>query len=106
MSEIIEDKLGRKIVIKKPSTLERINFFRVLGAEDCGNPMLLAEFANAMWVQSIDDKPLPKKQIVDIEYIINELEKGQADELISKYRVDLHFKKLEKEQEETTLIKK
>jgi hypothetical protein len=106
MSEIITDKLGRKIAIKKPSTLERINFFRILGAEDCGNPMVLAELSNAMWVQSIDDKPMPKKQMVDIEVIINELEKGDADELISRHKIELFKKRQEAEQGDSELIKK
>jgi hypothetical protein len=106
MSEIITDKLGRKIEIKKPSTLERINFFRVLGTEDCNNPMILAETSNAMWIQSIDDKPMPKKQMVDIELIIAELEKGDANELISKHRIELFKQKQEAEQGEAELIKK
>jgi hypothetical protein len=89
MSEqsFIEDNLGRKIFLKKPSTLERVNFFRILGSDDCSNNMVLAEFSNAMWVAAIDDRPISKKQLVDIEYICNELDKSNANDLILQHRI-------------------
>ena len=103
---ILVDKLGRKIAVKAPSTLERINFFRIIGAEDCGNQMVLAELSNAMWLVSIDDKIMPKKQMVDINHIVQELEKGDADELIGKHRIELFKQKQTTEVEETALVKK
>lgn len=104
--KIIEDNLGRKIAIKKPSTLERVNFFRAVGAADCNNPMVLMELSNAMWVQSIDSNPMPKKQMVDIEFIINELDKSNASELISRHRIELFEQQQAEEGKEIETVKK
>jgi len=105
MNEII-DNLKRKIKIKKPSTLDRVSFFRAIGSDDCSNPMILAELSNAMWIESIDDKPMPKKQMADIEYIIQELEKSNANDLISDYRLDLYKNNKKSENGDIEVIKK
>lgn len=71
--EIIDDK-GRKLVLKKPTVLDEIEFPLLLGADRAANTMFLSRVMPLLYLDSFDGKKVePFKTFMDVEYTIQKL---------------------------------
>lgn len=82
----IVDSLGRILSLSDINGKKRIAFYRALGNKDSANQLILAEYWCVMYVERIDGKLAgPIKSLVDIEYIYDQLEKGNAIQLVNEW---------------------
>lgn len=96
----VKDSLGRVIRLKEITGKRRIAFYRAVGAKDAGNIGVVSELWPTMAVLSIDGNPCPLNALVDIEYIYDQLEKGNAFGLIDEWLLKNSQQKTLNEKEE------
>lgn len=72
----IEDDLGRRIVLRKPKWSNYLNLLKALGTELSKNQAYVDNVSIVSTVVSIDEQPMPLKSTLDIDKLIEELEKS------------------------------
>lgn len=74
---IVEDDLGRVIVIRKPKYSHYLNLLKALGPELSKNSAYVEAVGICSAIISIDGDPMPLKSLVDIEVLISKLENSE-----------------------------
>lgn len=72
----ITDDLGRSIILRKPKFSSYLNLLKALGNELSKNQAYVDNVSIVSTVVSIDGQPTPLKSSVDIDHLINDLEKS------------------------------
>lgn len=107
ISDTITDSLGRVIKLKEITGKSRVAFYRALGAEDCQIKPIMAEYWNIMAVDEFDGRKQGViKSKVDLEFMASELEKSNANELISDWIIQKMEEKERIEKEAMHSLKK
>lgn len=101
----IKDRLGRIFKLKEITGKTRIAFYRALGAKDAANMGVITEYWPVMAVDSIDGNPCYIKSLVDIDYIYNEMERGECFALIDEWLVTRDQQRTSLNKEEKDLKK-
>lgn len=102
----ITDDLGRVIVLKKPKWSSYLNLLKALGTDLSKNQAYVDNVSIISAIVSINDQPMPLKSIVDIDYVIAELEKSDDALPLIAQAVMENFSDIKSLEEHNEAVKK